>query len=342
MRMKRIAALLLCLCLVLTMAGAAAAVDLTKPVSLTLKLGALEFTEDLPNANIAVDLYLVASATEMPEYDSYSYTPEEPFEELTIPDFPENGDWRALSQLAAGIALEEGNDPTVTATGETSAVFDELEPGLYLVVARGADIEDYVTTVTDDEENERIATIARSPVYEYTFTPELISLPAKPADDEGVINTANDGDWIYDQTATLKSERAERFGDLEITKTLLTYGSRPATFVFRYEYEDAHGQTVGDVVSLTFTEPGVERVLVEHLPVNAEVTVTEVYTGASYRLVSDASQTAVISADELASVAFTNDYISTPRSGHGITNSFVYPDGETGWEWTQMIDNRAE
>ena len=66
--------------------------------------------------------------------------------------------------------------------------------GLYLAAARGNGIQDYITTLEDG----KTATIAQSHAYTYTFTPALISLPGKEADENGSINTAGDGEWLYD------------------------------------------------------------------------------------------------------------------------------------------------
>ena len=67
------------------------------------------------------------------------------------------------------------------------------------------------------------------------------------------------------------------------------------------------------------------------------VTVTEVYSGAGYRLVSDAEQTTVIlppnEGVETASVTFVNELSDENIQGYGILNEFTY-DGST-WGVTQ-------
>ena len=75
--------------------------------------------------------------------------------------------------------------------------------------------------------------------------------------------------------------------------------------------------------------------IVEHIPAGMNVTVTEVYSGSSYELTTEASQSTVIAAGdaERASVAFTNTYNNSINGGSGVENQFSH--GEEGWDWTQ-------
>lgn len=162
-------------------------------------------------------------------------------------------------------------------------------------------------------------------------------MPSKEAVD-GEINTANPGDWLYDVSVTLKPERDVRYGDLEIVKTLQSYETDdPATFVFQVEAV-LNGQNVySNVVTISFTEAGQKSVVIEDLPVGAEVTVKEVYTGAVYTVVTADTQTAVIPANDVVSVAFTNGYDNTDRDGGVVINQFDY-NADSGWGWTKVTD----
>ncbi len=209
-----------------------------------------------------------------------------------------------------------------------------LGSGLYLLIARGSDVEDYVRMVADDAGNETVVTVAQSERHVYTFAPELVALPGKAADDSGAVNTANPGEWLYDLTVQMKPEQSLRMGQLEIVKTLLSYEtSAPATFVFHVEAVLDGEKVYDQVVSATFTAAGEERILIDDIPVGAEVTVTEVYSGASYELTTDGTQRTVIAAEDTAEVGFTNTYNRKKRTGYGITNHFTY--GEDGWQWEQ-------
>ena len=108
--------------------------------------------------------------------------------------------------------------------------------------------------------------------------------------------------------------------------------------------------------SLTFNAAGSNEndpLTLDHIPAGLNITVTEVYSGASYRIEPEGSdtQTTVILSDEAieaakaagaegvheATVSFTNVYNGGNRSGYGVTNQFV-SDGEDSsgkrkWTW---------
>ena len=99
-----------------------------------------------------------------------------------------------------------------------------------------------------------------------------------------------------------------------------------------------NGQNVySNVVTISFTEAGQKSVVIEDLPVGAEVTVKEVYTGAVYTVVTADTQTAVIPANDVVSVAFTNGYDNTDRDGGVVINQFDY-NADSGWGWTKVTD----
>ena len=176
------------------------------------------------------------------------------------------------------------------------------------MIARGSDVKEYATTVTDQTAGTSgTATIANSRTYAYKFSPELISIPTKEAEDN-IINTANSGPWIYDASATLKPSREIRVGDLLITKILDDYRQRekevgdnprlikdPATFVFEvtaYEKTDNEDKTQApviyhDYVSIVFDAFGTKSVLIGELPVDSFVVVKEEYHGNYAKLFED-------------------------------------------------------
>ena len=96
------------------------------------------------------------------------------------------------------------------------------------------------------------------------------------------------------------------------------------------------------MASITHNGAGTESVTIENIPAGITVTVTEIYAGASYELVSKNEQTAVIvsgKAVELgssaASVAFENKYNGGNDSGYGLMNEFKAGDEDGDWEWTK-------
>jgi hypothetical protein len=327
------------LCWMLLLAGHGAALNLDTPCTLTVKAGSEEFSEDLTQADLVLDVYWVAEATPLAGQDSYGFQMRPLYETLTVPDSEDTDSWRDLAQEAAALALAE--DIPLVAEGLPGQPLDtELSPGLYLIVAHSQGQEAQVATITDDQGQEWRVTQVNTGEYTYSFQPELVALPGKPVDDEGTMNTANPGQWIYDQTVTLKPEQTRRFGALEIVKTLQSYDTTggEVTFVFSVEAVKDEATVYSDVVAMTFYGPGQKSVLLENIPVGAEVTVSEVYSGAGYRLVSSETQTSVIALDEISQVTFENDYDNGRNKGHGLVNHFEY-DPANGWQWQQLVDN---
>ena len=176
--------------------------------------------------------------------------------------------------------------------------------------------------------------------YEYNFNPGLIALP----DNQALHSAGAENKWIYEVKANLKPERSPRYGSLLIQKNLDNYNEtmKEVTFVFSIEAVDENGNTVySNVVSTTHSSAGTKAAIADHIPAGAKVTVTEVYSGAGYRLVSEPQQTAEISADEIVTVEFDNTYDHGLNPGYGVTNHFDYDEDE-GWQWTQLPDNSVK
>ena len=315
------------------------------------------FGEDLTSADVVVDLYQIARAVKTPGYDTYHYETL-PGYDLDIPGNAEVGneddlkkmaeEWEELAQKAAGIALDEQKPGTpVQGSGAAAGTkVSDLDAGLYLLVARGSKmtaLADYKMEITQkdpdtQEETTTIATIANSDRYTYAFLPQLVSIPSKPADADGVINTANPGDWLFDMTVNMKPERLPRYGSLEIIKTLSEYETmggvqESATFVFEVTGMLDGESVYSNVESITFTAAGQERVTLDRIPAMAEVTVKEVYSGSSYELTVPGDRTATIAAETIVSVEFENEYDGRRTNGHGIKNQFVYDEERGTWEW---------
>lgn len=307
-------------------------------------------------------------------YDAYDFEALGAYTNLALTDDSSKegwGDWQAVAQEAAGIVMEGTEDGaavpaslgwigTFEGTGASDYAISDLEAGLYLLIARGEGLEreEYLTTLTETTMDEAlgiekkegsIATVAYSGEYAYTFLPELVALPNKEATPGNLAGSADAGDWIYDFAIFMKPGRDVRYGSLEIVKDVLTYETMEdidddpdqagtqelATFVFGVEAVLGEKTVYSNVVSLTFDAPGQKKILIEKkIPVGAEVTVTELYSGSSYTMVSgpDWSTPNIISATDLASVSFTNDYDKQRKSGHGIINHFQ-PEMDASGQW---------
>lgn len=314
------------------------------------------FGEDLAGAGVVVDLYQVARAVKTPGYDTYYYELM-PEYDMDLPgstmgsdeaDQQPVGSWEQAAQQAAAIALnpDAPGKPVEGSGAPVGTEISDLDPGLYLLVAHGGSLTkpgDYRIELKQKdsltgEETFRIATIANSAQHTYAFLPQLVSLPSKEADENGVINTANPGDWIFDMAVNMKPERLDRYGSLEIIKTLSEYETmggvqESATFVFEVTGTLNDETVYSNVESITFTAAGQESVTLDRIPAMAQVTVREVYSGSSYQLTVPGDRTAVIAADNVVSVEFENEYDGRRTNGHGIKNQFVYDEAGGGWNW---------
>lgn len=336
------------------LSGTAHAVELDTACSLTVTVEPKEMEggpQEMPD--VALDLYKIADAVPVEGQDSYSYSTEseEIYAGLALNGVESKEGWQQLAQQAADITFSTGNAPWVTVdTMENDRLIAaDLEAGLYLMIARGRNLtpEEYIVRNTAEGETDGlITTVAYSQSYVFTYEPQLVSLPTKEADEEGNISTSNNGEWIYNATAVLKPELSGRYGTLRIDKELLSYRTgNPATFVFLVE-ATLQGETVySNVVSMDFSEAGSQSELIaDKIPVGAEVTVTEVYSGVTYR-VSDSQTVQNIILNNIGPdeegfsniVSFRNEYDGTGRNGSAITNHFEYTDDGAGlvWNWTQ-------
>lgn len=293
-------------------AYAANEVDLTKTCSLTLNVGETgTFAEDLATTELHANLYKVATVDSNGKYTSL-----DAYASLELEKAVQGkSDWGDKAFEAAKLAEGKTPDANIVMT-EGTGTADGLEAGMYLVVVENG-ISEY---------------------YEYTFSPYIICLP------ENLYYQTNDpadNYYQYDLIASLKAEQSPRYGNLEIKKTLTSYNTslKDVTFVFQIEAVDLNGDTVySNVVSTTHSAAGTKSIVVEGIPAGATVTVTEVYSGASYEAVGASQMSTVITAEDIVSVEFSNAYDDELVSGYGVTNHFEY-DENTGWKWSQLKDN---
>ena len=339
--------------------AAASTVPLTG-LSLTVNKGDVKALPDLANAEVVIDLYLIAKAAPDTGGHGDTYIFETPAVELSkditkYDNLPKvvPGDaaatsaaaeafWGPLKKEAAKKVLG-GSAVTLSATTKDAGkAFTELAGGLYLAVARGkdlTDLEDYRFTNDDGD----VYTIAYSPSYEYQFAPELIAIP-----DKGNHSTA-DGTWQKTFTANMKPGQEPRYGDVEILKkvsvpqdnTYLAEGHQ-VTFVFLVEAKDADNKTVyKDYVSITY--PGDSYYIEGKIPAGATVTVTEKYPGAGFRNTSMTEpQKMVLTTapdDEQEPLTFTavNTFDNTLIRGFGIENHYAEGDGEWHYQSNEPL-----
>lgn len=272
---------------------------------------------ELEEQAVSVKLYRVAEVSEACEY-----TPLDRFGTLDVSKVGKGASAQELSELALAAAeLVKGSEPDVSAeiaAGSTSGVADGLATGIYLV--------DTNPIVTDE--------------YEYNFIPYLVSLP------NNYYQTTGDDAWVYDIDSELKPEQKERYGDLTIEKTFASFNTTlgSATAVFEVKAERNQQIVYNDVLSLVFDATGTKTLTIKDLPAGSEVTVTEVYSGASYQVTSAAVQTTKVVANgasgDPAKVSFVNDYNDKNNTGSSIVNHFTKNDGV--WDCKQQTDSTAK
>ena len=271
-------------------------------------------SSELLSASIPVNLYKVASVDE-----SGNYTGIGAFSKLDLSSVSADNLDAAAATWAERAAeakklLKDDTEPTTTTLTQGRGTATGLDTGLYLV--------DTPKVIT--------------PNYTYTFTPYLVSLPTNNYYSG---NGASD-DWIYDLTKEynsavgLKPEQHVRYGNLVINKELVdhnaTFGDE-ATFVFQIDIKKPDGKKETRIEELTFNAAGSDSVTIEKIPAGSHVTVTEVYSGASYELASAKSQeTDIIANPEKetevefrpAEVSFINKHDGRTNGGYGVKNNF--------------------
>ncbi len=290
-----------------------------KGIGLKELSGEDENVEALP---ITVNLYKVADISVEGEYFAAAGLETLDFSGLSNETTAE--EWAALAELTK--AEIEADEMTITATGitaEGTVTINDLAAGLYLIDAQQV-LSDY---------------------YQYDFTPYLISLP------NNYYYSTEDDTWVYELTGEkavgLKPEKTDRYGDLIINKELDVYNETlgGANFVFQIEGTKTDIDTgdvkvvYSDVVSMVFDGYGFDSIKIEHIPAGSEIVVTEVYSGASYELTSEGTQTVIIEVEETAEVGFSNTFNGQLNGGTGLVNSFAYNSENGEWTHSASIDS---
>lgn len=291
------------------------------------------YAKDLAEVNLNAKLYKVADVngdgtyTALTAYEGLgletAFTAEA--EEAT---FYWSSFWNGVAKDAADIVTGETAEnetenttaisPDYSFTLKNTGAQESIAQGMYLVM-----VDDVSANGSD-----------------YTFSPILVCLPTNPYLMNVSEDVADDAYW-YEVTATLKPELDLEYGSLEIVKTLTSYNTslKDVTFVFLIEATDESGNVIySNVASTTHSAAGTKSAIVEEVPIGVDITVTEVYSGASYTVSGESTKTTKVSAEEMAQVEFTNTYDDKLIPGYGVVNHFEKSE-EEGWTWTQLTDN---
>lgn len=375
--------------------GEALAVELDRECSLQVvpveEGGSAAEGQPGERVDVSVDLYLVAEAREVRGQDSYDFIvkKDSPYYSMAAAFMEEQGEggweweidaegltfryspeadsqasgWEEFSARASAAILVGEEEPEPFITGEAGSRIENLKAGLYLMAARGSSLEsreEYVSVDTLEGE-EVLSTIAYTDESIYRFSPQLISLPTKEPEG-GTVSTAGSGEWLYALNGMeLKFDLDSRYTSLEIVKNLDQYVN-PAAFVFQVEAREGDRVVYSDIVTISFdgsSGTGKSVVLEEKIPAGCDVTVTEVYSGASYSLTAldagaegETPDTAYaadlaagrasvtsISAGTVTRVTFTNSYNGSGNSGGAVTNHFEREGADGDWNWNQYQYN---
>lgn len=299
-------------------------INLKEECSLTVNIDETgSYAMDLATISFAAKIYKVADVS-----STGTYTALEGYTGLDLETaFTENAEedifywseyWNTKAQEAAVIAETKTADGTITVANNTG-ILEEMDAGMYLVMV------DNVATATS----------------EYRFSPVLVCLPTNPYL-MNVSTNEEDNEYWYDVTVTLKPELDLDYGKLEIQKTLTSYNTslKDVSFVFLIEAKDEAGNVIySNVASTTHSAAGTKSAVVDGVPIGVELTVTEIYSGASYTVSgADSRTTTILSVEEMAKVEFVNEYDDELIPGYGVVNNFTYDEDE-GWVWTQLKDN---
>lgn len=304
-------------------------------LQMLVESGTEEGAELLHGADARVDLYLVATS---PSEGVYRF-----LDGYGTDGMPEDADgWKALAQESAALSVDR-KVPVVSGAPlgqwiDKDDAGDGLQKGLYLVVTRPAEIPEdgYFKSFEDENGETYLASELKAGEWTVTVAPEIVALPTKEADEEGVIRTDGPGEWINNLEVFLKPEFEKRLGAIEIVKDLLSFEtSHEAFFLFQVEAELDGKNVYSNLVALRFDGYGEKRKLIENIPVGAQVTVTEVYSTPGYSIVGAGSGSLIVDADEVLEVRFENDYDDNRDKGGGIMNNFDYDIEHGEWSWSQ-------
>lgn len=342
----KVAAGVLALLLALALAAPAYALgdmDLGADASIGLSVADAAFRDDLEGYTVDVLVYKVADVNE-----HGAFTPTAGFEALAENVAWNDGilnlytDLEALIDVANGIIFPEDAEPAEDV--DTSDPLYERLPAIEpLFTAQIDPVEDTVP-VQDAETAYGLGLYLLLPrkmqtvEWVYTFNPLLVGVPSieRDAQLEGGIPT--EGEWLYDVPAQIKATRVHRLTDITIAKTLQEYNADlgATTFLFDVQASVApEGHVFSRLVPLTFAGTGTQSVTVSGIPVGAQVTVTEVYSGASYYAVNGRVDIDWLplpdEANGMNRVPFTNTYTNRQNPDASIVNTWVRQ-GE-GWTW---------
>lgn len=334
--------------------------------------------DEIGVAGVVLDFYQVTPAVDLTGYDAYEFgTWNAPFtayekEWTDLANKAKAGtaltadEVNGFTQHLASAVLDAAAAPSYTARGTLGAAPTSVTVpgGMYLVLAHSsadAAVADYAVKTTDAAGKATYATKADGETKRYLFAPMLVTAPVKKtaslgstsitAGDEKVeitipaadSNTAADrGDWADAASLVVKVGVTDLEGSLKITKNLLNHETMEGradkdTFIYRIESDKGFS----GAESIVFESGGsTKSVVVDHIPMGATVTVTEIYTGSDYKPVGESVKTAKITPSDpetgegMAEVVFSNEHNGGHKGGGSVKNTYGTTSNDGGITWT--------
>ena len=308
-------------------------------------------TMKLSSVDFSVELYKVADVSK-----AAAYTLTDRF--CDVADV--NG--KEIAELS-GVTTKEWIDIVEKASAVVEAAPD-MEPEYTIPVHEGkGSIQDvmvglYLVVVPDIITDTEI----------YTFSHYLIQLPtvegAWKCKDNGEYVFVGSDEWIYSVALnwSAKFERTDRLTGISIQKTVDTFNQsmNQTSFVYSITAEKDYGtdpenpkmvKVFDDIRVIDFSQAGTESIIVDKIPAGSSVTVKEIYTGATYRILSDKEENkAVVKLDDLTAIVdesaypvanFENTY-DDKLIGNGTAVVNTFTKGEEGWEWSSPLKNAQQ
>ena len=309
--------------------------DGVRPESVTVILlrdgEATELTAELSEENLWTHIF-----EGLDEFENHGQEVVYSVAEVTVDGYKTViGDPVAVGETTKELEVTNTHDIEKTEIDVTK-VWDDAEDQDHLrpksvTVKLFADGENTGKVLTLSEENEWTGSFENLDVYangkKITYTVEEEPVRAYEAEISGDAETGF--------TITNK-HTPEPYGSLKIVKTLDRWeNASAATFVFDITARIDGKVVYTNVAAFTFTSAGTKEAVFDQIPVGSEVTVTEIYSGSSYKETGSLERMAKIEAFKVASVSFENDYDGRGKHGYGIQNTFTYS-GESGeWAWSK-------
>ena len=300
-------------------------IDSSRKVSLSVVPVSKDFQDDLDEKDIIYDLYAVAGLSEETA-GSLSFSMKEAYKEMSVTGKETAEGWQEKAQEAF-LAAVSSDKPVISgrslADSEKMEADDDgkaLTPGLYLLIARGADpsLEDPEAYIFSREQDGKTikGTKAVSGEYIYEFLPALILLPYTDPEITGEVRSSDDGEWEYDVTVHLKPSREDRYGDIKIIKKLLNYKEgTDAEFVFLVIGTLNGQENYRKEVTLSYGSGSgaIRETVLTGIPVGTYIDVTEL-EAEGYVLVQEDIEEHIVRSDETIVFAFANDYTEPSSS----------------------------